>query len=160
MTGPGTLRTMTPADLDRVLELEPELFGRDAWSRQTYTTELTWPGRYYVVVDVDAQVAGYAGIDLSPEATIMTVGVDVQFRRRGLARQMMTALLAAALEAGCRQVHLEVRAGDTGAQQLYTGLGFEKLGIRPRYYRQDGADAVTMRLRWDRPGPIGRERAE
>ncbi|HLS14229.1 MAG TPA: GNAT family N-acetyltransferase, partial [Beutenbergiaceae bacterium] len=105
------------------------------------------------------RVAGYAGIDLSPEATIMTVGVDAQFRRRGLARQMMTALLAAAAEAGCRQVHLEVRADDTGAQQLYTGLGFEKLGIRRRYYRQDGADAVTMRLRWDRPGPIGRDQA-
>lgn len=157
MSGPGTVRTMQRQDLDRVLELEPVLFGRDAWSWATYEGELTWPGRYYVVVELDEQVAGYAGIDLSPEATVLTVGVDPSLQRRGLGRQMMATLLAAATDAGCRQVFLEVRAEDLGAQQLYTGFGFEKMGIRRRYYRHDGADALTMRLRWDRPGPVGRE---
>ena len=155
MKASAALRPAGPQDLDRILEMEPVLFGADSWSRSTYEAELTWPGRHYVVVTVEDQVVGYAGIDLSPEATVMTVGVAPQFRRQGLGRRLMDQILDTARQAGCREVHLEVRADDAGAQALYTGLGFERIGRRRRYYRSDGADAVIMRLRWNRQGPLG-----
>lgn len=155
MKGSAVLRRAGEQDLDRIVELEPELFGADAWSRSTYETELTWPGRQYIVATIEDRVVGYAGIDLSPEATVMTVGVDPGHRRQGLGRRLMTEILDAARAAGCREVHLEVRADDAGAQALYAGLGFERTGLRRRYYRSDGTDALTMRLRWNRHGPRG-----
>ena len=138
------------------MELEPVLFGSGSWSRTTYEAELAHPGRSYVVVDHDAQLAGYAGIDLAPEATVMTIGVAPQFRRQGLGRALMEHLLGLARESGSTLVHLEVRADDAGAQALYSQSGFTPVGRRRGYYQ--GADALLMRLRLRGPGPVGSER--
>ena len=43
------------------------------------------------------------------------------------------------------ELFLEVRADNPIAQALYDSLGFEQIGVRPRYY-QHGVDAVLMRL--------------
>ena len=42
-------------------------------------------------------------------------------------------------------VLLEVRASNLAAQALYARLGFERVGLRKRYYA-DGEDAVLMTL--------------
>lgn len=42
-------------------------------------------------------------------------------------------------------VLLEVRASNKPAQRLYASLGFERVGVRKRYYG-DGEDAVLMTL--------------
>ncbi len=147
------LRPMTAGDLDAVVVLEPELFGRQAWSRSAYLGELDLPGRHYTVAvqTLTQDVVGYAGIDLSPEAMVMTVGVAPAHQRRGLGRALMHDLLDAARAARSREVHLEVRADDAGAQALYESLGFETIGRRRGYYH--GIDALTMRLRlMPRPG--------
>lgn len=152
------IRPMTEADLDAVAALEPVLFGSGAWSRATYEAELAHPGRRYVVVDRDGQVAGYAGIDLAEQASVMTVGVAPEHRRQGLGRAMMHALLNHARAARSQQVLLEVRADDAGAQSLYAALGFAAIGRRRGYYQ--GADAITMRLHLRGPGPVGAERSQ
>ena len=156
-TAAFAIRPMRPGDLDEVMDLEPVLFGAQAWSRSTYEEELSLPTRRYVVVDLEGEVAGYAGIDLAPEATVMTVGVAPRHQRRGLGRALMGELLDYARQAGCRHVHLEVRADDNGAQALYASLGFIPLDLRRGYYG-DG-DAITMRLRLAGPGPVGSERS-
>lgn len=149
---------MGAADLDVVAELEPVLFGRDAWSRQTYAEELGLGTRRYVVAVADGTVVGYAGIDLAAEAQVMTVGVVPGHRRRGVATAMMTHLVGQARAAGARSVLLEVRAGDAGAQTLYRGLGFAEIGVRRGYYQHDREDAVVMRLRLTpATGPVGSE---
>lgn len=150
------IRPMQPADLDAVMDLEPVLFGSGAWSRSTYEGELAHPGRRYVVVDQDRHLAGYAGIDLAPEATVMTIGVAPGFRRRGLGRALLEHLLGLARDSGSRLVHLEVRADDDGAQALYSRSGFTPVGRRRGYYQ--GIDALLMRLPLRGPGPVGSER--
>src|SRR5690625_3311038 len=150
------IRPMQEADLDAVLDLEPQLFGSGAWSRATYEAELSHPGRRYVVVEQDDQVAGYAGIDLADEATVMTVGVAPAHRRRGFGRLMIREILALARAHGSTQVHLEVRADDAGAQALYASFGFTPVGRRRGYYQ--GTDALTMRLRLQIGRAASRER--
>ena len=39
---------------------------------------------------------------------------------------------------------LEVRASNDVAQGLYRSFGFEEAGRRPRYYSDDGEDALVM----------------
>lgn len=155
------LRAMRAGDLDAVMSLEPVLFGRGQWSRSTYEAELLFPSRAYVVATgsapgygAEGELLGYAGIDLSPEASVMTVGVAPAHQRRGIGRALMAYLLDQARGENCRQVHLEVRDTDTGAQRLYTSFGFEVIGRRRRYYHD--ADGLTMRLRLRNPaGPVG-----
>jgi ribosomal protein S18 acetylase RimI-like enzyme len=52
------------------------------------------------------------------------VGVLPAWRRRGVGRQMMEAVLVRAQQAGVRQVALEVIAQNSPARALYTALGF------------------------------------
>lgn len=140
------LRGTHEDDLPRLAELEAELFGPAAWSPATLREELDLADRHYVVAVDGDLVVGYAGILLAPEANVMTVGVDPGHRRRGIATAMLEELLAAARQARCRQVFLEVRADDAGAQRLYRRAGFEDLGIRRGYYQPGGHDALVMVL--------------
>ena len=45
-----------------------------------------------------------------------------------------------------REVFLEVRADNPGAQSLYESLGFEAIAVRPRYYQPDDVDALVQEL--------------
>ncbi|PYG00664.1 ribosomal-protein-alanine N-acetyltransferase [Georgenia satyanarayanai] len=138
------LRPLREEDLDRVMELEHELFGRGAWSRAVYRTELGQPGRYYVAAESDGVVVGYAGIALAQDSEVMTVGVASGYRGRGTGAALLADLIERARVARARHVFLEVRAGNTGAQRLYERAGFAPIGTRPRYYGDE--DAVVMRL--------------
>lgn len=153
------MRELTPLDLDRVEELEPELFGQGAWSRQTYVNELERTDRAYLAaLGDDGALLGYGGVALDPEWTIMTVGVAPQARRQGVATALLDALIATVRGAGGRELFLEVRAHDGGAQQLYRNAGFVRVGLRKRYYQPEGADAVVMRLDLRRRvGAVGAE---
>jgi ribosomal-protein-alanine N-acetyltransferase len=158
---PARLRALRFSDLDRVLALEPELFGRGAWSRGVYDEELATPGRTYlaaVVDDPDELLVGWAGLAAGEEAQVMTVGVAPGYRRRGIATQLLGALLDVAREQGARSVLLEVRASDDGAQALYARAGFTPIGRRRHYYVAEGEDAIVMRTVLRRgSGPVGSE---
>lgn len=140
------LRPLRPTDLERIAQLEVELFGAAAWSRSMYEDELAQPDRYYVAAEVAGNLVGYAGIALASDAQVMTVGVTADQRRRGIATLLVADLVERARAGRSKQVFLEVRAGDLGAQELYRRAGFEPIGTRRRYYQPDGEDAVVMRL--------------
>jgi len=58
-----------------------------------------------------------------------------EYRRLGLARRLLAALMAAAREVGARQAWLQVEAANLGAIQLYEGMGFET-AYRYHYWRR------------------------
>jgi ribosomal-protein-alanine N-acetyltransferase len=43
-------------------------------------------------------------------------------------------------------VLLEVRVSNQAAASLYRSFGFREVGIRPRYYADNGEDALLMDL--------------
>ncbi|MEG1518162.1 MAG: GNAT family N-acetyltransferase, partial [Raoultibacter sp.] len=65
---------------------------------------------------------------------ILKVAADPAYRRRGIARELLARLAADARDLGARDVTLEVRASNEGAQAFYRDLGFEEIGTRPHYY--------------------------
>lgn len=145
------LRRATVADLDAVMALENTTFGGDAWSAAAMRTELASANTYYLVaVALDRNsIDGYAGLlapDGAAQADIQTIAVADRARRRGLGRTLMLALVAEARRRGAEEVFLEVRADNPGAEALYTGLGFERIGERHAYYQPDGVDAHILRL--------------
>ena len=73
-------------------------------------------------------------------ACLHLVATDPAFRRRGLSRLAVSALLAWARDRlGAQCASLQVAADNTGALALYAGLGFQTELFRYRYYRQPGA---------------------
>ena len=90
-------------------------------------------------------VVGYAGLWLMvDEAHITTVAVRRAFRGRGLGKVLMLAMMGVARDMGARMVTLEVRKSNTIAIKMYEELGFRQKGMRPRYYTDNGEDALIM----------------
>jgi ribosomal-protein-alanine N-acetyltransferase len=73
---------------------------------------------------------------------LMNVAVDPPLRRRGLARALLGELIGRVGEG--EPITLEVRPSNTGAIALYESFGFRAAGLRPRYYRDTGEDALIM----------------
>jgi ribosomal-protein-alanine acetyltransferase len=146
------LRRAGVDDLDAIMAIEHGVFGTDAWSSESMLGELASVHSYYLVafeVGSPDRIDGYAGL-LAPrraqQADIQSVAVVESARRRGLGRTLVRALVAEARDRGAREVFLEVRADNPGAESLYDSLGFERIAVRKGYYQPDNVDATVMRL--------------
>ncbi len=67
-------------------------------------------------------------------------------RRRGLASELLLALIASAREHNLERILLEVRESNEGARALYEKFGFRENGKRNAYYRQPPEDAILLAL--------------
>lgn len=177
------MRRARVGDLDRIMRLERATFADDAWPEEAMRRELEGEHGYYLIaVDDEATEAanaaadgaaetdadddrldpgllGYAGL-LAPkggeQGDIQTIAVAPAARGMGLGRGLMHALITEARRRGIATLFLEVRADNPIARNLYRSLGFEEIGVRPRYYRR-GIDAILMRL--EVPGAVTRPAA-
>ncbi len=91
------------------------------------------------------EVVAYAGIWLMvDEAHITTFAVLPDWRRHGIGGRLLVELMRLAADLGARVVTLEVRLCNQPARALYQRFGFRPVGVRPRYYSDNGEDALIM----------------
>ena len=134
-----------------------ELFGRGAWSESAVRQEFDAPARTYVVdMDDHAGIRGYAGFWYDgDDAELMTIGVGKAYQRQGIAAALLKRLIQEADTQGAARMLLEVRVDNMPALALYQRFGFQRLGLRKRYYQPEGIDAYTMSLDIARPHIAG-----
>lgn len=142
------LKKMADVHVAQVAELEKICF-RTPWSENSVASELKNPLSLWLVA-LDAEtVAGYIGSQsVAGEADMMNVAVHPDYRRRGIAKRLVTALVAALKETDVHSLTLEVRISNTSAIGLYRQLGFIQVGVRPGYYRNPKEDAYILRKEW------------
>jgi ribosomal-protein-alanine N-acetyltransferase len=93
-----------------------------------------------VVAETEAgEIAGFciahverAGKGL--RAYVVTLDVAPQYRRHGLARQMMERIEQQAIEAGCDSMELHVSVDNKGAIAFYERESYERLHIVKSFY--------------------------
>jgi ribosomal-protein-alanine N-acetyltransferase len=136
---------MTVADLPAVHGIEHASF-TTPWPDDAYRSEIE-SNRLasYLVARVGDQVVGFAGIWLMvDEAHITTFAVHPDWRRRGIGERLLLTLLDVSLARHAREATLEVRLSNVAARRLYEKYGFLPVGLRPRYYTDNGEDALIM----------------
>jgi len=79
-------------------------------------------------------------------ADIIDIKVCAEYRRRGIGRNILSSLIAAAKDSGVETITLEVRKNNAAAQSLYESFSFRAISIRERYY-DDKEDAIVMQLK-------------
>ena len=79
---------------------------------------------------------------VADEAEIITIGVDPETRRNGIASAMIRIIEKDVKNQGVKKIFLEVASNNIPAQKLYENSGYTKVGLRPKYY--DGVDAILM----------------
>ncbi|MEI7716401.1 MAG: ribosomal protein S18-alanine N-acetyltransferase [Mycobacterium sp.] len=146
--GPVTIDALSPADAQRCADLEAQLFdGDDPWPAAAFNRELAGQHNHYVGARTGGALVGYAGISRlgrTPpfEYEVHTIGVDPVYQGCGIGRRLLDELLDFAAGGA---VYLEVRTDNEPAIALYRSIGFERIGLRRRYYSVSGADAYSMR---------------
>jgi len=136
---------MTLEDLRAVHAIERASFSVP-WPDDAYRSELlTNRLASYVVARAADAVIGFAGLwVMVDEAHVTTFAVDPGWRRRGVGERLLLALLDIAVARRAREATLEVRLSNMPARRLYEKYGFRPVGIRPRYYSDNGEDALIM----------------
>jgi ribosomal-protein-alanine N-acetyltransferase len=90
-------------------------------------------------------IVGYAGIwVMTDEAHVTTIASHPSVRGRGVGEFLLVALIHRGIEIGARWMTLEVRASNAVAQNLYRKYTFKEMGVRRRYYSDNGEDALVM----------------
>ena len=138
------LRPLTRADLPAAAELERACFSHP-WTQGQLAADLendllTLLG----ACSPEGSLLGWAEVrTILDEGTLERIAVAPQYRRQGVAE----ALLRRLMEDGKDRLAfltLEVRAGNAPAIGLYEKLGFQAVGRRKNYYREEGEDALLM----------------
>ena len=136
---------LRPQHIDQMEQIEIECFSVP-WSREALEEELENPYAHYVVcTDGAGNVLGYIGSRIVLDsADITNVAVRPQYRRRGIARQLVSRMLEQMAEKGVTGVLLEVRESNLPAQNCYAQAGFTVVGRRKNYYELPKEDALLM----------------
>ena len=91
-------------------------------------------------------VAGFGIMKYGDEhAHLVLLAVRPDIWRRGIARRLVEWLVMSAATAGVATIHVELRAGNTGAYALYRTLGFAETLRLPGYYA--GRETAIRMLR-------------
>jgi len=149
------IRGMTLDDLPAVLSIDQQSFPIP-WSERTYRFELTQNEASHLLVAESAAVhnpivIGYIGYWLIiDEIHISTLAVSPGFRRKGVGDMLLSAALERGQRAGAVLATLEVRKSNHNAIKLYQKYGFQSVGERKAYYRDNQEDALIMTVE-----PIG-----
>jgi ribosomal-protein-alanine N-acetyltransferase len=139
------LTPMRRRHLKAVLKIEEQVYPRP-WSHSLFLSELAMRGtRAYFVARVGRDLVGYAGLLLTGEdGHVTTIAVDPEWHRHGIGTRLMLALTKEALARDARNLTLEVRMSNKGAQHMYRRFGFAPVGVRKNYYQETGEDAMVM----------------
>jgi ribosomal-protein-alanine N-acetyltransferase len=147
VTAPSVVHVfpMRRRHLRSVLRIEGEVYPRP-WSHSLFLSELALRGsRAYFVARVGRDLVGYAGIMLAgDDAHVTTIAVDPAHHREKIGTRLLLVLTREALARGARNMTLEVRLSNRGAQDLYRRFGFAPVGVRKNYYQETHEDALVM----------------
>ncbi len=144
------ITNMKPEHIDQIVQLEKLCFV-DPWDEKSVAYELTNPLALWLVAEEKGVVAGYIGSQTCIDETdMMNVAVHPDFRRRGIAGNLVSALIEGLKEKGSLRLTLEVRESNAAAIALYDSLGFTQVGLRKNYYRHPKENALILRKEWER----------
>lgn len=138
----GQPASIHPAPLPR-----PRLRARSrGWLQRLLGFRPMSPGSPQGMSPDDAStIAGYAGMWMFvDEAHISTIASHPAWRGRGVGELLLLSLMREAERRAAIFVTLEVRVSNTVARNLYLKYGFEEVGLRKHYYRDNGEDALIM----------------
>lgn len=138
-------------DLDELEGIEAVNF-ITPWSRALLEQEvcLSWRVWNMAFRDDSRLLAYFFTRRVDGELHLLNFSIHPDVQRRGLGGDLLAWLVGAATRDACDIITLEVRESNTPAIGLYKKGGFHLQYRRPRYYRDNGEDALVMTLNLDR----------
>jgi [ribosomal protein S18]-alanine N-acetyltransferase len=137
------------AHLPAVLAIEQAVYPFP-WTHGNFVDSLAAGHGAQVLRAADGTLAGYSvAMTGVQEMHLLNLTVSPPWQRRGLARELLDALVAQCQRERSEAVWLEVRPSNQRAREVYARYGFAEVGVRRGYYPAAGGqreDACVMRL--------------
>jgi ribosomal-protein-alanine N-acetyltransferase len=138
------IRPLQLRDLSGIEEIERRSYPTP-WSRSMFAGELAKPSSICLGAFEGERLVGYLIVSRYVDAWhVMNVAVAADYRRKGVASDLLSALFEQTHADDRRGYTLEVRVSNAGAIALYERLGFERRGVRRGYYTDNREDALIM----------------
>jgi len=140
---------MTSGDIPSVLEIDLLSFP-NPWPKNAYVYEINqnpnsrpWIGS--IVIGENETICSFAVFwNIVDETHIGTIAVHPNYRNQGLGTVFLRKLLSISKNEGMVRVLLEVRESNLQAIKMYKKFGFKVDGIRKKYYRDNGENALLL----------------
>jgi ribosomal-protein-alanine N-acetyltransferase len=146
------IQKATLGNLDELVNLEKACFTMP-WSSKSFEAELAGNQFSHVLIILDPgqgqniQAVAYLCMwIIFEEIRFLNVAVHPDFRRQGLAKELISHALDLGKEASCCRGMLEVRETNHEARNLYESFQFQAYATRKSYYTNPTEDAILMTL--------------
>ncbi len=151
MTEGVRIEPYCPDDLDELMAIEVVSFAIP-WSRNSYAELAAVESVTVWIARLGGELVGYMLLQqVVDEMELHTFAVKESYRRQGIGRMLLDHMVAEARRLHSKHIYLQVRPSNTAAGTLYRKMGFKAVGLRRRYYHDNGENAIVMSLEMD-PG--------
>tara|TARA_Y100000994_G_scaffold246828_1_gene250904 strand:- start:4932 stop:5366 length:435 start_codon:yes stop_codon:yes gene_type:complete len=132
--------------ISEIYKIESETFEYPWLKNQFSRYSMDFDNSMSYIYKLKDKVAGYLMAELIlDEIHIHNIVVKKECRSKSIAKDMISHIISRAQKGSKNKICLEVSSSNMPALNLYSRLGFRKVGIRKKYY-QDGMDAILMTL--------------
>jgi len=143
VSAPVDVRPFRRRNLNRVVEIERDSFGKEAWPAELFLEYCRESPEFFLVARYGRRIAGYSIARTTWRgAELESIAVDSRYRGRGVAQALLDATIAGL---GTRTLRLMVSTANDPALRFYRQYGFVRTRLVKRYYGP-GRDAWRMRL--------------
>ncbi|MBN1385091.1 MAG: ribosomal protein S18-alanine N-acetyltransferase [Elusimicrobia bacterium] len=137
------IRKLQFKDIDTIVNIEKDSYP-DPWSRKMFERGLRLDFSHFFVGEVVSEIASYAELwHIMDEVHLTNITVAKDYRKQGLGTKMLRHVISFSKSLKIKRIFLEVRETNLPAIILYKKFGFNKIGIRKKYY-SNSDDAVIM----------------
>jgi [ribosomal protein S18]-alanine N-acetyltransferase len=144
------VRRARASDIDDILAIERDGFGKWAWDRNLFAEYARVCGDFFLVAESAGKVSGYSITCVSRglvrrRAELVSIAVAPDARGKGVADALLIRTLRGLRRRGIPRVGLTVKVTNERARAFYEKHGFRKVRRIAGYY-EDGEDAFALRL--------------
>lgn len=120
----------------------------DFWSFSTLKEEVENENSSYIIGKINNEIIGFAGLKkIFDQADIMNIVIEKTYRNQGIGTLLLENLILLAKDLNISTLFLEVNEQNKPAIHLYEKLGFEKLGVRKKYYNNNNGIIMKKNLK-------------
>lgn len=143
------IRRAKLTDVPKIVEIENLSFP-SPWNEQQFMDVIDDKNKLVIVKDTSSSIEGYIVLEkVLDEASITDMAVAPASRKKGIATELIGAVIEVAKNDNIEKLFLEVRSTNRDAIKLYERYGFVRTGVRKGYYscNCENADLYELKLK-------------
>ena len=138
------IRSIEEKDLQALLAIEYQSMSQP-WTAGQLHAEIRAVNGVGLLAERKREICGYIFFRVClPESELLHLVVAKASRMQGVGSILLQEGLVCLAAQGCISCFLEVRCSNHRALRLYHRVGFQKTGVRKKYYSQPVEDALLL----------------